>query len=306
MKITICGSITHADDMLAAKKQLEDLGYEVETPDLSEKKQVLIESDEERQKNKDRLMRQHLDKIRHSDAILIFNKDKKGISGYVGGNTLMEMGFAYAQQIEIFMLRDAKEMGYADEIYGVQPIVLHDKLTAITEYFDSLPKTFVSSKSPIKLLAVSRGLRKAGIRTHVLAHPVSSNVAEQPLTIEETYEGAQNRHEQLQKTTPADFTYLVTIESGLHAVHEAHNKFEADIVILERKNEPAKTGITVEIEYPKEMTDKVPSIYPDLGTLVQHEYGTTLKDPFPVFTNGKVERLQFLENAVFTVAAQLK
>lgn len=30
-----------------------------------------------------------------SDAILVLNYDKKGIKNYIGGNTLMEMGFAH-------------------------------------------------------------------------------------------------------------------------------------------------------------------------------------------------------------------
>ena len=68
---------------------------------------------------------------------------------------------------------------------------------------------------------------------------------------------------------------------------------------------PRKIGVNVELEYPREKTDKIPSIYPDLGVLVQQEYGSSLKDPFPFFTGGKVNRLQLVETAVFNVAVQL-
>jgi len=298
--------MAHIDGMLAAMRTLEELGYEVETPDLTESQDWSGRSDEKKYANKDRLIRQHLDKISHSDAILVFNSEKRGISGYIGGNTLMEMAFGYAQNLEIFMLNHAKAMGYADEIYGMQPIVLEGNITAIDTYFKGLPKTFVSSKSPIKLRAVSRGLRRAGIRTNVLSRPINSKIAEQPQNIEETYEGAQNRHKGLRDgTKDKPPTYIATIESGLHAPHSSHGHFEAMVVVLEKVGSLAKTGITVELEYPKEMTDKVPSKYADMGILVQTEYGTKLKDPFPIFTNGKIERLKLVEDAVFNVAVQL-
>ncbi len=306
MKLTLCGSMHHIDGMLEAKKTLETFGYEIETPDPGENSGYDELSLEERAAKKDHLIRQHMDKISESDAIFVFNEEKKGIAGYVGGNSLMEMAFAYAQGIEIFLLNDASEMGYADEILGMRPIVLNGKVEAIHEYFTSLPKTFVSSKSPIKLLAISRGMRKAGIRTQVLPKPTSSNVSEQPLNIEETYEGAQNRHAALKQLTAKDNpTYLATVESGFSTIHPKHDTFECMVVILEKVGVVVKTGISVALEYPKAMTDKVPTEYQDIGELVQVEYGSKLKDPFPYFTNGKINRLKLVENAVCNVTVQI-
>lgn len=306
MKVTICGSMHHIDGMLEAKSTLEKLGYEIETPDLSENSDYNNLPLEEQAAKKDWLIRQHLDKISDSDAILVYNAEKKGVAGYIGGNSLMEMAFAYAQGIEIFLLNDARDMGYADEVYGMQPIVVGGDIQAIDVYFNNLPKTFVSSKSPIKLRAVSRGMRKAGIRTIVLPYPAESNVAAQPRNIDETYEGAQNRHEALKRETANEKpAYLATVESGLFDAHPKHNAFSSTVVILEPVDAEPKVGINVELEYPKSMTDKIPSQYPDLGELVQAEYGSTLKDPFPYFTNGKVHRLMLVETAVFNVATQL-
>jgi non-canonical (house-cleaning) NTP pyrophosphatase len=306
MKITLCGSIHHINGMLAAKKKLEALGYEVEAPDLGEESGYAGLSDERRAAKKLQYNRSHIGKISDSDAIFVYNKEKKGVPGYVGGSSLMEMALAYAQGIEIFLLNDAREMGYADEIYGMGPIVLDGKVEAIHAYFTGLLKTFVSSKSPIKLRAVSRGMRRAGIRTQVLSKPTSSNVSEQPMNIEETYEGAQNRHATLkQEIAKEKPTYLATVESGFSTVHAEHNTFECQIVMLEKAGSEIKTGISVNVEYPKAMTDKVPSKYQDIGELAQIEYGSKLKDPFPYFTNGKVSRLNLLESAVFTVATQL-
>ena len=218
----------------------------------------------------------------------------------------MEMAFAFAQGIEIFALRPAPDLSYTDEIVGMLPIVIDGDVIKIDEYFKGLPTTYVSSKSPIKLRAVSRGMRRAGIATQVLPLPTESGVSEQPQNLEETYQGANNRHDALAKVSKdKNPDYLATVESGLYQVHPDHNSFSSTLVVLEKVGGERKIGVNVELEYPREMTDKVPSVYPDLGVLVQQEYGSTLKDPFPHFTNGKVNRLQLVETAVFNVAAQL-
>jgi non-canonical (house-cleaning) NTP pyrophosphatase len=154
-------------------------------------------------------------------------------------------------------------------------------------------------------LAVSRALRRAGIYTNVLPHPVSSNIDEQPQNIDETYEGAENRQNALKADlATAPYDYLATVESGFHKPHTRHNLFHCDVVVLESKDGTRKTGITMGVEYPKSMTDKIPGVYADIGVLVQQEYGSTLKDPIPYATNGHLTRLQLVENSVFTIANQ--
>lgn len=287
--------------------QLRNLGYEVETPDLRKSRgDYATLTDNERAERKDGLMKQHLKKITDSDAVLIFNEDKNGIENYIGGNTLMEMAFAYAQGLEIFLFKPAPDVSYKDEILGMKPIILNGDLQALDTYFQQLPTTLISSKSPIKLRAISRGMRRAGIRTRVIAKPTQSDVAEQPQSIEETYEGAQNRHEALLREAAGEKAdYYATVESGNHVAHPDHNSSDCTVVILEKVGTNRKIGVTLGLEFPKEMTDKVPSQYPDLGTLVQQEYGATLKDPMPYFTNGKISRTKVVEDAVFNVAVQL-
>lgn len=307
MKVTICGSMHHIEGMKRAEEILTGLGHEVEIPNPREGEVDYHSlSDAERASLKSTLIQEHLDKINESDAIFVYNEEKNGVAGYIGGNTLMEMAFAFAQGIEIFTLRPAPELSYTDEILGMLPIVIDGDVAKIDEYFKSLPTTYVSSESPIKLRAVSRGMRKAGIRTQVLPLPTESGVSEQPQTVEETYLGANNRHDALVVASgDKQPDYLATVESGLYQVHPDHNSFSSTLVVLEKVGGERKVGVNVELEYPREMTDKVPSVYPDLGVLVQQEYGSALKDPFPHFTNGKVNRLQLVETAVFNVAAQL-
>jgi len=292
--------------MVAASEQLMSLGYETETPDMSEREDYSTFPPEQRASVKESLIRQHLDKMTTSDAILVFNEEKNGIKGYVGGNTLMEMAFAYSQGIEIFMLHPTPDVSYKDEIDGMLPIILDGDVAAIDAYFKALPKTFVSSKSPVKLTAISRAMRRAGIRTTVIAQPTESNVSEQPMSIDETYEGALNRHAALVAvSTNENPAYLATVESGNHAAHTKHNTFGCTVTVIEKAGGDRKVGINLDVEFPKEMTDKVPSQYPDLGVLVQKEYGSALKDPFPYFTGGKITRQKLVEDAVFGVVAQL-
>jgi len=307
MKITICGSMHYKEEMIQASKLLESLGYEVELPNVSESSTYDHTTDDEQTNAKSKFIKDHLDKISTSDAILVFNKAKNGVDNYIGGNSLMEMAFAYSQNLEIFLLNPIPDISYSIELKGMRPIILDGKVETVDIYFQSLPQAFVSSKSPIKLRAVSRALRRSGIRTLVLPRPAESSVSEQPQSIEETYEGASNRHDALAQTVTKDDNpaYLATVESGNSLIHANHNTFSCTVVILEKVGRLRKTGINIELEIPKEMTDKVPSVYPDLGVLVQREYGSTLKDPFPFFTNGKINRLKLVEDALFNVAAQL-
>ncbi len=305
MKITICGSMHYQDEMTEMGRRLEAMGYEADVPDIHEGFSYEGKSPDDQAALKDGFMRAHFDKITASDAILVYNKTKHDIEGYIGGNTLMEMAFAYAQSLEIFLLNPVPEVSYASEIRGMQPIVLNEDIAVLDGYFKGLPVTYVSSKSPIKLRAVSRGLRRAGIRTQVLPRPVASGVAEQPYSIEETYEGAANRQFALAESLDGEMpAYIATIESGNHKIHPRHNTFGCSVVILEKIGGERKVGIHLDLEFPKEMTDKVPSMYPDLGALVQAEFGSKLKDPFPYFTGGKINRLKIVEDAVFDVAVQ--
>lgn len=303
MNITICGSITARDTMEAAEKRLKQLGHEVEHPNFAEAKlHVQLEKDVVKKRG---FIDDHFKKIDASDAVLIVNEDKAGTKNYIGGNTLMEMTYAYAQGLEIFLLNPIPELGYTDEIRGMQPIVLDGDVEKIDAYFAALPLAYLSTESPVKQLAVSRAFRKAGVPVRIGGTKVESGVNEQPLSIDETYEGALNRQGALRTVAPEDAAYLVTIESGQHPAHKNHSLFGCAVIVVEPKGAAAKIGIDVDVEFPQAMLDKVPSQYPDLGVLVQQEYGATLKDPYPYFTNNKLTRGKMLEGAVYNVVVQL-
>ncbi len=134
MTITICGSIVFMDQMIKVQEQLLSMGIkQVYIPvgfAEGEKKSDISEEDGSR-KIEHNLIKRHHDKILKSDAILVLNYDKNGIENYIGGNTLLELGFAFVNDKKIFLLNPIPNMQYSPEIIGMQPSILNGDLTKI-------------------------------------------------------------------------------------------------------------------------------------------------------------------------------
>ena len=146
MNMTLCGSISLYDEMLDTKKRLEDLGHTVQLPpsEIRDRNGVMISVQEyyARRKatsdgegwiwdRKTQAMTDHFNKVRWADAILVVNEEKNAVAGYIGGNTLLEMGIAFFLEKPIFLLRDIPELPYKEEIIGMKPIVIHGELERI-------------------------------------------------------------------------------------------------------------------------------------------------------------------------------
>ncbi len=76
-------------------------------------------------------IRRHFANIEQSDAILILNFPKNKIDGYIGGNTFLEMGYAFGLRKKIYTLCSIPAMDYEAEMHAMQPIVLNGDLTKI-------------------------------------------------------------------------------------------------------------------------------------------------------------------------------
>ncbi len=146
MKITLCGSIVFHNEALSIKKELEESGYEVElwpthikdgddNPiSIQEYYKIRKEaSDDEKWvwDRKAKAITDHFNKIAWSDAILVLNYDKNNVKGYIGGNTLMEIGLAFYLKKRIYLLNEVPELSYKEEILGVKPIILNNDLSKI-------------------------------------------------------------------------------------------------------------------------------------------------------------------------------
>jgi len=146
MNITLCGSIAFHDRMLEIKNVLEKMGHNVKLPPSEVKdengemmpvmryyelRKKTSDDDSWIWKRKEEAMRMHFDKVEWSEGVLILNYDKNGIKGYVGANTLLEMGLAFHMKKKIFLLNKIPEIGYKEEILGMGPLVIEGDLRKI-------------------------------------------------------------------------------------------------------------------------------------------------------------------------------
>ncbi|MEI7480342.1 MAG: hypothetical protein WCJ59_01825 [bacterium] len=153
MKITICGSIGFYKEMELAKNILVKLGHEVKIPELEfeiskeitgDKKVYFDEYvrehggmnsfpiDHKVWNVKGGAMKMHFDKIDWADAVLIVNNEKRGIQGYVGGNTLIEIGVAFFLGKIVYILNPVSdELLYRSEILATKPIFIDGDLNKI-------------------------------------------------------------------------------------------------------------------------------------------------------------------------------
>lgn len=140
--ITICSSASFYKEVLEIEKELKKLGFKVKIPHTANKMKrsgnFNVEDYKTWYKNgadykkKTKLMNQHFKKVMQADAILVVNNEKRGISGYIGGNVLMEMTLAYHLKKKIFIWNEvASDLQIEEEIRGVNPIFINQDLLKI-------------------------------------------------------------------------------------------------------------------------------------------------------------------------------
>jgi hypothetical protein len=136
MKIGIVGSMHLAAKIAEIKSQLEKQGHQVMMNSLAS--EFMNRSDEEIEKMKqDQKLHQDAmmdfwKQLREVDAILVVNLDRKGIKNYIGGNTLMEIGFAYVLGQKIYFYNPIPEIEYyKTELEAIKPIVINGDLAQI-------------------------------------------------------------------------------------------------------------------------------------------------------------------------------
>lgn len=125
-------------DVFKIGQELENMGWKVLYPEsaLIMKQKENFDPKQFRgsitTKDKARFIKLHFKKELKSHAILVVNKTKNGIKGYVGGNALMEMGIAFNAGIKIYVLNKYPKNGpFYDEISAMEPIVLNGKVSEI-------------------------------------------------------------------------------------------------------------------------------------------------------------------------------
>ncbi|KKR79309.1 MAG: hypothetical protein UU24_C0012G0019 [Candidatus Nomurabacteria bacterium GW2011_GWA2_40_9] len=148
MKICICSSMAFYEKFTALKKELESVGHSVIAPELefeTKRDDTSVGAffdrnggvdafplDHEVWKKKGKAINAHFRKIDNSECILITNYEKKGIPNYIGGNTFLEMGYAYGTGKKIFILNEMPTASaYKEEMMGMQPTILNGDILKI-------------------------------------------------------------------------------------------------------------------------------------------------------------------------------
>jgi len=139
MIITICGSGAFEKEMVEYKQKLQNLKHEaIIHPDYEafvkgEKKDLWnqIQNDHATAKKENNYIKWYYNAIVNSDAILVLNFDKNDIANYIGGNTLMEIGFAHVHGKKIYLLQGIPKVSYSDEILAMYDKILNNDLKKI-------------------------------------------------------------------------------------------------------------------------------------------------------------------------------
>jgi nucleoside 2-deoxyribosyltransferase len=130
MTITVCGSMKFWAEMLQVQNVLKDAGHTVLVPkgigqevpveartDLTEEEIISAKIEYD-------FIRDHFRNIDASDAILVLNYRKNGIENYIGGNTFLEMGYAFGRNKRIYLINPVPEMDYRTEMHAMQPVIV--------------------------------------------------------------------------------------------------------------------------------------------------------------------------------------
>ena len=104
----------HTEKLIEARDELIRLGHDAFVTSFAEG--MVGKSDEDKEKikldqkfNQDAI-REFWNLMQGADAVLVMNLDKNGIKNYIGGNALMEIGFAHVLNQKIFLYNPIPEI----------------------------------------------------------------------------------------------------------------------------------------------------------------------------------------------------
>ncbi|MBQ6313870.1 hypothetical protein IJI29_03435 [Candidatus Saccharibacteria bacterium] len=135
MKICICCSLSFTDRVKKIAEELKELGHEVLLPNgilIDVIHKLDFDPVAAKRNNGYDAIRNHFNKIKDSDAILVCNFTKNDVENYIGANTFLEMGFAYYVGKPIFTFNPLPDYKYInDEILNFDAKVLDGDLGKI-------------------------------------------------------------------------------------------------------------------------------------------------------------------------------
>ena len=133
MKVCICCSLSFTNEVLEIAKKLEALGHEVLLPNSVINRAIeKPDFDPVKAKVATNAVKNHLDKVKACDAVLVCNYDKKGVKNYIGANTFIEIAGAHYFDKPIYALNALPEQEYiSDELLSFDIKVINGDLAKI-------------------------------------------------------------------------------------------------------------------------------------------------------------------------------
>ncbi|QJU09714.1 DUF84 family protein [Candidatus Saccharibacteria bacterium oral taxon 488] len=245
MNITLCGSMKFIDKMDKVAAQLEARGHTVYKPDRAEGTAYDREQSHANAQLKRGYMNKRFDKIDLAGGIVVVNPPKNGIDGYIGGNSFLEMAYAFKHGLDIFTLYPLpKEIGYIDELCGMNPIVLDGDLEKVESHITGLPLVCIGAVSLVKRLAIERGFRRAGLPVRTEVVEVSPSGTELSMSLELTRQRAASCLSNLKKLGKTAADYVVDVESGLFRPFEDSIAYPCEVALVEGKDGVQRVGFS--------------------------------------------------------------
>lgn len=137
MRIGIIGSMQFSEKMLEVQAELNKRGHDAFVTKFASP--MVGKTDEEKeimkidQKYHQDAIREFWRHMQGADAVLVLNYEKHDMKNYIGGNTLMEIGFAHVLNQKIFLLNPIPDIPYyKTEIEAVRPVIINGDLSLIT------------------------------------------------------------------------------------------------------------------------------------------------------------------------------
>lgn len=136
MRIGVIGSLQFVEQLFVARDGLRAAGHDAFISSQAEpflgKTQAERDALNVSQKMEEDAIREFWRLMQGADAVLAVNLEKRGIPGYVGGNTLLELGFAHVLGQKIFLWEPIPDIPYyRTEIEAMRPVVIHGDLSLV-------------------------------------------------------------------------------------------------------------------------------------------------------------------------------
>ncbi len=118
------------------------------------------------------------------------------------------------------------------------------------------------------------------------------------MTLVDTKKGAINRLEDLKVQAKIDYDFLIAIEGGIIKMEDEDFYRRTTSCVIEDGFGKQSLSFNIDLEIPKEMTDKISDDLPSIGFVATKLYGNDQKDLIEIITGGKINRKEMIQRSI--------